>query len=392
MQHVHSDRLERWLGTEAVNRLVEAQRDFYWPIAVHGVPGKVWAMPGGDFTGEILAGQEMSARDRALDRLTVMRREERARLSQLRIAHSSPLRARMDHRAHAFASLSALITAATTAGKKQDITFSKTGVAVTTVGTASSLWYSAGTGGAGATAGAAPGGTVNSSATAGALPYFNASVNANTHSFTTGQASASVINNTLLLYDRLFSVLKTASSSAAEAVTGVPTRYQNTSSGAVDYAGGNFCTIEAAAALAALAHNWLSSTYTNQAGTGGKAFLTNQGFTAACPIQGIDVTGAGGTASGNWFMTLAAGDVGVQKLTNIQCSVATITGSAVFVLGHPIAYMPCPIANMICIVDGVNTAFNLTKVLDSACLALMEMPKPATGATTYSGQITLVSE
>ena len=381
----HSDRLERWLGKDAVDRLVASQRDFYWPIAVHGVPGKVYAMPGGGFCGEIHGGYEMSAVDRAVETLNRLRRQEQTVLAN-RVNHP---RFRRQH--GAFASLSALITAATTAGKMQNITFTKTGVAVTTLGTASSLWASAGTGGAGATSGAAPGGTVPTAATAGALPYFNAAVNANTHHFTTAYASASVINNTLLLYDRIFGVLKTASSSATEAVTGVPTRYTNTSNTAADSAAGTFCTVEAAAALGAFAHNWNLSAYTNSGGTGGHVFQGSAGFTAACPIQGIDVTAAG-TASGNWFLPLAAGDVGVQKLTNIQCSVATVTGSAVFVLGHPIAFMPCPIANQVCMVDGLNTAFNLEFVFDNACLALLEMPKPATTATNYIGQITLVSE
>lgn len=67
--HTHSDRLERWLGAAQVARMTSAMRDFYMPVAVHGVPGRVYAMPGGDFTGEIRAGQEMSAVDRAADYL-----------------------------------------------------------------------------------------------------------------------------------------------------------------------------------------------------------------------------------------------------------------------------------------------------------------------------------
>ncbi|WP_311965189.1 hypothetical protein, partial [Acinetobacter baumannii] len=40
--------------------------------------------------------------------------------------------------------------------------------------------------------------------------------------------SASVANNAVMLYDRIFDVAKTMNSTATEAVTGVPTRYQST--------------------------------------------------------------------------------------------------------------------------------------------------------------------
>jgi hypothetical protein len=62
------------------------------------------------------------------------------------------------------------------------------------------------------------------------------------------------------------------------------------------------------------------------------------------------------------------------------------------VVAHPIAFMACPVANLVCTIDGINTAFNLETVFDNACLALLEMPKSATTATSYSGQITTVSE
>ena len=43
-------------------------------------------------------------------------------------------------------------------------------------------------------------------------------------------------------------------------------------------------------------------------------------------------------------------------------------------------------------IDGVASAFNLVTVLDNACLYFMELPKPATNATTYSGIIATISE
>ena len=97
-------------------------------------------------------------------------------------------------------------------------------------------------------------------------------------------------------------------------------------------------------------------------------------------------------AAGRWFVPLAAGDVGVKALTQMQCSALVASGTIDFVVGHPIAFFPCPVANMVCIVDGINTAFNLTTIFDNACLAFLEMPKPGATATTYSGVISAVAE
>jgi hypothetical protein len=47
---------------------------------------------------------------------------------------------------------------------------------------------------------------------------------------------------------------------------------------------------------------------------------------------------------------------------------------------------------MVCIVDGINTAFNLTTVFDNACLAFLEMPKPSRSAVSYSGIVTAMTE
>ena len=381
MRHTHSQRLERWLGAGHVEHLSRQMRGFYWPIPVHGVPGNVRAMPGGDFVGEVAAGQEMSAVDRSMDRLVRMRRSNAVR------------HARTRHQLNAFASLSALIAAAT-GGKAANVTFSKTGVASNAIANCIDLWGAAGQPSAGAAGGAAPGGTVHTSATTGAMKWPNAVGTADTSHFVTGYATASVLGNTLLLYDRLFSVAKTMNSVATEGVNGIPTRYQSLTATDENYIGGNFLFPSIPTTiLANTAHNWQTGdvgsptqgcTYYDQAGL--QSALPLIAGVAACVLRGIDL------AVGNWFMPLAAGDVGVKALETMQSSAAVASGTIDFVIGHPIAFLPCPVANMICVVDGINTAFNLTRVYDNACLALLEMPKPATTATTYGGQITTVSE
>lgn len=384
-QHTHADRLERWLGAEAVARVSEAARKFYWPVALHGVPGRVFVMPGGDFCGEIRAGAEASAVDRAVDTVRRHRRAERARTAQLRSLQfgNRATRRAAGETQNAYADLSALIAAAT-GGKAQYPLFNKVGT-TGIVATASSLWNVGNQPAAASAASAAPGGNAPTSATAGALEWNNPS-SANTGHFISGWVTANVIANTLLLYDRLFHVAKTASSSTTEAVTGTFSRYQSGTGTAEDYIGGNFVFPEIRATIANTAHNWTVCQYTDQDSNATQSIPSIAGIAAATNVNCVDL------AAGNWFMPLASGDVGVKALTQMQCSSAAITGTVQFVVGHPIAFLPCPVANMVCVLDGVNTAFNMTRVYDDACLALLEMPKPATNATTYSGQFVLCSE
>ena len=91
-------------------------------------------------------------------------------------------------------------------------------------------------------------------------------------------------------------------------------------------------------------------------------------------------------------MPLASGDVRVKALTQMQCSASIATGTIDFVIGHPIAVNACPVANIACLDDGLYTALNLTQIFDNACLSFIELPKPATTATTYSGNVRAVSE
>lgn len=376
MKFTHSDRLERWLGAEQVSGIIRAMQGRKWyggPIAVHGVPGSVFVTKDGDFIGEIRSGQEMSAVDRAAD---YIRREQRRHVT--RAGH-------LRRQSGAFGSLSQLIAAAT-GGKRQDMLFSKTSTAANAIGNCMDLWGMNGQPPSGGGGAAAPGGTAYVSTDAGALGFKNPT-NANQSHFVSAWVSATVSPNTLLLYDRLFAVVKTMNSTATQAVTGVPTRYQNTVSGNDDYAASTFCyPWSPAIALAATAHNWTVCQYTDQDGNTVQGFSSIAGV-ASCVIGGVDLV------AGNWFLPLgSAGDLGVKALTQMQCSALVATGTISFVLAHPIAFFPCPIANLICPVDGLYTAFNLERIYDNACLNFLEMPKSATTATTYSGQISLVSE
>ena len=391
----HSGQLERWLGADQVQRVSDAMRGFYWPVAMHGVPGQVYAMPGGDFCGQINGGEFASSHDRAEAVLARIRRQQRARLANTANTVNRPRFARQHG---AFASLSALIAAATTGGKMQTLIFQKTGVASNAIGNSNDLWTRGGSPGAGAAGAAAPGGTTFDNTSTGALPGYRNGATTDSNVHVGGWLTASVVNNSLLLYDRLMSVRKTMNSTTTEAVTGVPTRYQSTTVTDVEFIGGNFVTIaNPTTVLPATAHSVTAAgtavwTYTNQANTTGKEL--NHNGTAIQTLAGVSACVVGGIdlAVGNWFIPLAAGDYGIKNLTQMQLSAAVATGTLEAVIGHPIAIFPCPVANLVCPMDGINTAFNLEPMLDNGCFSFLELPKPATTATNYSGQVFVVSE
>jgi hypothetical protein len=266
------------------------------------------------------------------------------------------------------------------AGKRREFHWQKAG-ATGVVSVTNSLWGLGAQPAAGADGSAAPGGRALTDATTGAMPFDN--VSADTRHVVSGYATASVVGNNLLLYDRIFDVAKTASSTATESVTGVPTRYQSSTPANMDYAGGNFLFVEiSSAALGATAHNWTVCQYRNQAGTDAQTLPSLTGNNAGIARR-LD------HPVNQWFAPLATGDTGVMDLAQMQCS-ASVTGVVNFVIGHPLAWMSCPIANLVCLFDYIGTAFNLVRVFDDAALAWLEVNKPATTATNYNMGITAV--
>lgn len=395
MKHTNSSKLERWLGAGQVEALSKQYGSFYHPIALHGVPGDVRVMPGGDFAGEIRVGEYLTKEDGAAAVLKKIRL-----LAERRFMRDKALGTLIDMIKNgdkrlasvgAFASVDAVV-AAYTGGKGQPVQFNKTGAAPNAIGNCNDIWSRAGWPAAGAAGAAAPGGTAWTNASAGALPYRNAA-SANANHYLNWALSASVINNGLMLYDRLFSVAAGAALTGptSTAVTGVPTRYQNTTNTAVDFIGGNFAfPSNPTTVLAATAHNWAVGTgaagmmYKNQANAAANMPVSTG--VSACVVGGVDL------AVGSWFAPLAAGDVGIMALTNMQASAAVATGTIDWVIGHPIAINVCPVANLACLDDGLYTAMNLTNIMDNACLSFLELPKAAASACNYAGLLRIVSE
>ncbi len=281
-----------------------------------------------------------------------------------------------------FSSLGDLISEATTGGKRQDLTFQKTGVTGVANAT-NTLWLGTGFPGAGAAGAALAAGTNTTSATAGAIGFTNAAGGDTLH-LVSAWAMPSIALNTLFLFDRIWHGAPALSSNAAQTVTMTAARYAGTGAGGTSI--GNFASVEIITTnMGATGHTWLFNYKDDQ----------NNSSEAIAAITGLN-TGISGrldiVAATPFAAALNGSDLGISNLVSFTWSTASLTtGGPNLVLGHPLGYIPQPIANQMIVIDGINSAFNLARIYDSACLSLWELWKNAVTATTYQGQLTVVS-
>lgn len=370
MRHISRQKLERWLGASEVERISNAMTYPKWygtGIPVANVPGKCIAQPGGEFTGYIQGGDFMSLFEYQYDRTKAFVHKVQRRLRRRHGVLGTGL-----------ASLDDMINEATVGNKMRDFIFQKTGT-TGVVNVTNSLWHAAGQPDAGATPSNAPGGDALTDASTGAFAFANPT-GGDTQHFVTGWVSSSASVNTLLLYDRIFQVNKTMASTSTEAVTGVPSRYQSATATDPDYAGNNFLFVEVRAALPATAHNWTTCLYTDQSGNASATLPSLTGNSSAI-VNRLD------HPAGQWFAPLASGDTGIKALTQMQCSASLASGNITFVIGHPLVFMPIPLANLLTLQDGMNSGFNLARIFDDAALAFLEITKSGTTATIYTGML-----
>lgn len=363
MKPIHAGRIERWLGAEKVKHLQQCMRGWYGrPICLLDVPGSVWITADGDFIGTFNRGSYMSALD-AMERFW---RE----LGRPQFGYCNA----------GFASISdALLRASQGNSTRRQINkIGPTGV----VGGTSSLWRVGPQPVAGNAGAAAPGGTAHVDSDTGGVLFTNPA--SGTNHLVGADFSAAVINNSLLMYDRIFSVAKTMNATTTEAVTGVPTRYQSTTGTAADYIGDNFGFIEVGGtALAATAHNWTVCLYTDQANVSSTlpSVVGNSGAIVDRLDQPLQ----------QWWVPLEAGDVGIKAWTQMQCSAAVATGAINFCIGHPLGFMSFPVINSVLPFDWLTNRDQAPRVFDDACIAFMEPLKPATGTCTYTGRFQMTS-
>ncbi|HND54646.1 MAG TPA: hypothetical protein PLV92_19680 [Pirellulaceae bacterium] len=361
------DRVERWLGVDKVRHLQDCMRGWYGsPINIVDMPGSVWITKDGEFVGKFNRGYFASAYDAFADYLKANWRE--LGKPQYGMAYAG------------FASISDALSRASQ-GYSQRIQFNKSG-STGVVAVTSSLWRVGPQPVAGSAGAAAPGGTAHTSSNTGAMAYANPA--AGTMHLVGADVATSVINNSLLLYDRLFSVAKTMNSTSTESVTGVPTRYQSTTATNADYIGDNFGFVEVGGtALAATAHNWTTCTYTDQANA--SSTLPSLTGNSGAIVDRLD------HPTNQWFAPLESGDVGIKAWTQMQCSAAVATGAINFVIGHPLGFMSFPVINSVLPFDWLTNRDQAPRIFDSACLAFLEPLKPATTATTYVGRVVMTN-
>jgi len=381
---VSSSLIERWLGREQTENISQhAMNGLRIPVPVANVPGHVYACPDGDFAGKILCGQEANLQQLILDRLKVEYLQAGNRpfsaLGQ-RLVNGWRSATRVQHgRLNGFASLSDLISEATTGGKKQVLPFQKVGIAAPAAGASQELWRVGNVPAAGATAATANGGTVYDNTQTGRLGQVNAAGGDTLHFINGHFVSNAAQGSSLLLCDKLFAVNRDYNNAAAQAITGVPTRYQTATT-----APGNIQFTNVTTTFGATPSN-IVLTYVDQDGNTAEAG----------PAQVVRISSAADTnplTQPLWVYLLNAGDTGLRSLTNFDLTAAMGAGAADRGIYHPIAILPgIGIANTPMFVDGINTAFNFERIFDGATLVFIEWFKSATGAATYTGNLTFCS-
>lgn len=357
----HAQRLENWYGKETLNMLSNSMKGWYGdPIPVNGAFGKLYVDGHGDFVGETTMGLSGSTEDYLED---IARRE----LKRLHL-----------RRVHARRQMGAItgysnLLAAMGAGNVQMLYFAKTGT-TGVANIASSLWLGTGQPAAGAIPAAPAAGTAYVNTTTGGLNQNNA-ITGNTQYFLGATVYPTVAGNCLLLADKAWATGHPLTTQSP-AVTGVPTRYQNTTDSQNTF-------MSLTASNATTGTQTYQVTYTNQAGASSATTAT------ALVARAVNQNCFANTFGAGWFVQLASGDTGLQKITQITQS-ATGTGTADLAICKPIAWLPTPSTSVPWREDASRSPLFFTKVFDSSCLFFLELNKPSTSATSYTGTIVLV--
>lgn len=138
----------------------------------------------------------------------------------------------------------------------------------------------------------------------------------------------------------------------------------------------------------ATAHN-VSLSYTNSAGTSGRALPVTVACTASAIAPHITHSG---TAANNYgpFLPLASGDVGVQSVQSVTISAASGAGTAALVLARPLLTLPLTAVSIASERDLLNQLPSLPRVFDGACLTWLYFAGAATAASTnFFGSVEL---
>lgn len=236
--------------------------------------------------------------------------------------------------------------------------------------------------GAGAAPAALPGGTVSGLATVGAVGLDPPSTGKRMH-FAGWQAATDSAHNAgglAILYDQLWYGAITMNSTAAQSVTGTPTRYTGTASK------GNVIWVRSRSTIAAVAHNH-TITYVGDDGAAAEVAPVVTGISGA---QSGRVDHNLGSTQHPW-VPLNAGDLGVRNITNYTCSALVTSGTMDLVLARPLAMIPLSAAGDNNIEDVPMSMFNMAEINANACLSFMGLKGNTGGIQGPKGTLTLAS-
>lgn len=272
-----------------------------------------------------------------------------------------------------FASYDQIITALTTNGKGQHLSFAKA-AGTSSTNSAASLWGNTGLPAAGAFGTALTARTIDKTTT-GALPYSNPTSPATMHLLHLGAGSALAFG-TLILYDRLaeYPLNGSVTSGTFSSVT-LPAR----DAGGATSGNGVLMFIENDVAGATSAGVNLTLSYTNQAGTAAQS-------TGAQAIVGGAVQRI---LMDRIWIPLATGDSGVRTIQTYTLSATATSTKMTIVLARVLAFLPLMVANAYVERDLVLQLASMPRIFDGTAFAFAAMTNTTT--TPVTGKI-LIAE
>jgi hypothetical protein len=276
------------------------------------------------------------------------------------------------------------ILASISAGKDQQRFIHKIVSSQMVAGGAHSLWMFNSMPPAGSVGGTTPGlWTAQSSATTGAIAFANPSGGDLLHLILFGMNPSVASAGTMMLYDRLGQIeYLPLQGNTTLAITSDFTDRLDSGEGAQI-----FGEVTTTGAMATTAPVFQITSYTNQAGTSGRAseIITGNVIASASAQGRFPYTN-------KWFIGLQAGDTGVRSVEEFSLTTSSATAGVkmALVAARPLTYLPMNTANVYVERDCVLATVRMPRIRDDACLALAVM-SAGTSLPSFNGNLFAVA-
>lgn len=206
-------------------------------------------------------------------------------------------------------------------------------------------------------------------------PNFNNAQSGKSLHLLGAEMHASAANCALMLIDRIWEANFTWSSggTSGNPFGSSPTRYQSTTPGDPDFAGGNFMYPVAKTTPTGSAN--VDITYTNQGGTGGNV------VTFAVPAVGYAQGELLAASTSPWFIPLLAGDYGVKDILKVVTDKGLGAGAqAPIVIARPLGCLAFPLAKQFTPFEWFRSRDLAPRVFDNAHISMIKLT-PGTACT-----------